>query len=586
MTAYFVEGVQILKHIVFILGSYYPNYSAVGMCLGNLADCFSKNYKVSIVSMRTNLDEPDNEVYNGQEIYRIATPEMLLRYKAVKNDNKLLLQLLRIWRTGRMLLGKDLINQALVDAYTQGINRIKEPIDIIIPTCNPMESGIAALDYKAKDSQRVKILPVLFDLFAERAFLNRFKWNKKIKNNRAIEKKLFEISEHVFYVHNWSEYLERNFKKYTGKFTEIEHPLLVLPERFSGMQITNKVPIVVYTGTVDIINRNPKWAVTLLAEAAKKNKFEAHFYSFGNGEQVITAAAKHSNCIHEMGRVTTQVAAKARSEADLLLSLGNKNTSQIPSKLFEYIATGKPIIHLAVSNNDPAISLLASYPYALVLVNDSGDDCTVQLVDFIKKYSGKELDFPTISKLFPEALPSTTCNTLGGVLLTFTGSLTRNYVEPDYLLRLLSGCSDYKLKLFTTGSAVTNIYKYPKAYVILNDWISKSELALELETSNVLVNIAEVSGRNVSSKIFSYMLVGKPILHIYYADDDVNLQYLRKYSLALCIKADDMRLNENCTMLAKWCVFVKNRNSDILKLNKEFEKCSAAHIAKEIQCRF
>ena len=313
-----------------------------------------------------------------------------------------------------MLLGKDLINQALVDAYTQGINRIKEPIDIIIPTCNPMESGIAALDYKAKDSQRVKILPVLFDLFAERAFLNRFKWNKKIKNNRAIEKKLFEISEHVFYVHNWSEYLERNFKKYTGKFTEIEHPLLVLPERFSGMQITNKVPIVVYTGTVDIINRNPKWAVTLLAEAAKKNKFEAHFYSFGNGEQVITAAAKHSNCIHEMGRVTTQVAAKARSEADLLLSLGNKNTSQIPSKLFEYIATGKPIIHLAVSNNDPAISLLASYPYALVLVNDSGDDCTVQLVDFIKKYSGKELDFPTISKLFPEALPSTTCNTLGG----------------------------------------------------------------------------------------------------------------------------------------------------------------------------
>ena len=151
-----------------------------------------------------------------------------------------------------------------------------------------------------------------------------------------------------------------------------------------------------------------------MAEAAKKNKFEAHFYSFGNGEQVITAAAKHSNCIHEMGRVTTQVAAKARSEADLLLSLGNKNTSQIPSKLFEYIATGKPIIHLAVSNNDPAISLLASYPYALVLVNDSGDDCTVQLVDFIKKYSGKELDFPTISKLFPEALPSTTCNTLGG----------------------------------------------------------------------------------------------------------------------------------------------------------------------------
>ena len=35
----------IRKNIVFILGSYYPNYSAVGKCLGNIADILEEDKK-------------------------------------------------------------------------------------------------------------------------------------------------------------------------------------------------------------------------------------------------------------------------------------------------------------------------------------------------------------------------------------------------------------------------------------------------------------------------------------------------------------------------------------------------------------
>lgn len=57
----------------------------------------------------------------------------------------------------------------------------------------------------------------------------------------------------------------------------------------------------------------------------------------------------------------------------------------------------------------------------------------------------------------------------------------------------------------------------------------------------------------ISSKIFEYMSMGKPILHIYYSDTDVNLSYLKRYPLALCLKADDKLISENSRLFDEWC---------------------------------
>ena len=36
-----------------------------------------------------------------------------------------------------------------------------------------------------------------------------------------------------------------------------------------------------------------------------------------------------------------------------LISIGNLNTTQLPSKVIEYISTGKPVIHFCEVENDP-----------------------------------------------------------------------------------------------------------------------------------------------------------------------------------------------------------------------------------------
>ena len=57
-----------------------------------------------------------------------------------------------------------------------------------------------------------------------------------------------------------------------------------------------------------------------------------------------------------------------------LLSIGNKNPSQLPSKVIEYISTGKPVIHFAEIENDPVIEISKRYSNLIVIYKSSDKD--------------------------------------------------------------------------------------------------------------------------------------------------------------------------------------------------------------------
>ena len=95
------------------------------------------------------------------------------------------------------------------------------------------------------------------------------------------------------------------------------------------------------------------------------------------------------------------------NSADVLVSLGNAYDNQMPSKLFGYFATGKPVLHLAVSESDPTLPYLARYPLALVL--HAGEGVTPGVVAKLDKWlhdvKGKHLPFAEVAKLYPEFTP-------------------------------------------------------------------------------------------------------------------------------------------------------------------------------------
>ena len=57
-------------------------------------------------------------------------------------------------------------------------------------------------------------------------------------------------------------------------------------------------------------------------------------------------------------------------EADVLLNIGNTVLNQMPSKIFEYISTGKPILNVFQSPRCPTLRYLKDYPLALNLAEE------------------------------------------------------------------------------------------------------------------------------------------------------------------------------------------------------------------------
>ncbi|MEE0800040.1 MAG: glycosyltransferase [Gemmiger sp.] len=90
--------------------------------------------------------------------------------------------------------------------------------------------------------------------------------------------------------------------------------------------------------------------------------------------------------------------------ADVLLNLGNAVENQLPSKLFEYFAAGKPVLHLAMIENDPALPYLARYPLSLVL-HRGQPDAADRLAQWLDRVAGKRLSFAEVEALFPELRP-------------------------------------------------------------------------------------------------------------------------------------------------------------------------------------
>ena len=86
----------------------------------------------------------------------------------------------------------------------------------------------------------------------------------------------------------------------------------------------------------------------------------------------------------------------------------------------------------------------------------------------------------------------------------------------------------------------------------------------------------------MSSKIFSYIATGKPIVHIYYAEDDVNVAYLKHYPLALCLHAKEGSLGLNSQLLALWFVWSLGKTVPWSSVAEEFKEMLPEHVAHRL----
>jgi hypothetical protein len=92
------------------------------------------------------------------------------------------------------------------------------------------------------------------------------------------------------------------------------------------------------------------------------------------------------------GAVDRTTALGALGEADALINIANTTDWNLPSKLAEYAATGKPILNLAAVPDDASAAFLASYPLATTLWPEAGRLPLDHFTEFLRGQLGRRLE--------------------------------------------------------------------------------------------------------------------------------------------------------------------------------------------------
>ncbi len=406
-------------HIVFIVGSYYPNYSAVGKCAGNVADELSRSHKVTVICQKNTCEQSNKQIYNNQTIIRVAAKDKLNRDSLGKKINaakgvskklyRFLLNTCKLSAIVKALLSRYTINKDVAAKYVKALKSIEEPIDVIVSASMPFESVLAAVKYKKTHNSKVKVIPYLFDQFVESDTLHRFNLNKKLKRkgHLSLEKKLLQDADFILSMHSLSTHFKNNQPE-INNIRYIEHPLVL--NYGSPACVNNNEIKISYIGGLYKNYVTPEYLLELFT---KTDISEAvlHFYIIGNCNEIVDSYSHNMpGKILNHGSVDKQTANNEVSKSNILISIAEAKGIQMSSKIFEYMSYGKPIVHFYSADNDVNLKILNKYPLALCLKQDYEriTENARNFDKFCRENYASYIPFAEVEGLFKDASPKYT----------------------------------------------------------------------------------------------------------------------------------------------------------------------------------
>lgn len=178
-----------------------------------------------------------------------------------------------------------------------------------------------------------------------------------------------------------------------------------------GQRLSKDYINLVYVGKFYYQKRDPQYLFALMDRLQKKGirlTIAGGYYYSGLPKEVISKYFTNKiPYITYLGELPAEQADALLQEADVLVHLGNRISDQMPSKILDYISSGKPILNIYGIDDCPTLPYLERYPMALN-INDGKeitDDLIEQISDFIIQSKGKQIPFEQIEKEYKECTP-------------------------------------------------------------------------------------------------------------------------------------------------------------------------------------
>lgn len=406
--------------ILYILGAYKPRASANGLCSDNIIKNLVLNgHSVTVLANKMQ-GVLDGEVNNeGIQIFRVRQ-RLSIRLKEwgeinwskhpvrgklaiflAKAINKLQLFFsIGFWPTISILTNFRFKRKAI---------KLQKKIgyDMVISVYTPIESLIAGYNLKKKYPE-IKYVAYFLDSLSG-GYGPKIFSNKTIKKRGLrIEDKIFSIADKIVLMKSSKSFYEKFQGKYLSKMYFLDIPMLMKQEvNISNKTCQNNVYKLLYVGSINIKIRNPYTLINMLSVLDRKD-ISCEFIG------TIDCMWMFEDLKKKMGErlifssfIPHGELKRKFDEADFLLNIGNSITTMVPSKIFEYMSYGKPIISIYDIIEEPSKKYLESYPESLLLFGKNKAEENVKLLSEFIEQNHEIVSFETIKSIFKLNLPQT-----------------------------------------------------------------------------------------------------------------------------------------------------------------------------------
>lgn len=416
-----------MKKILIMADYYYPRALANGVCVHQVAlELKKRGYAVHVVCFN-NFNEAKNDIYDGINVHRLKTrpyvnnSDISLNSEATLNGkfgNKINYFMTRL----NILMFMPVYPIASFLSLMQYYKLVKSLhekyyFNLVISVYNPIESIISGMLLKKK-YKNIKFVMYTLDTLTNNTGV-RFFSKKKIEDKGwKWEQKVYKYADKIFNMKcHESHYSQDRYEPYKEKMDILDIPL-INKQVYTLIPFKNRRVNLVYTGGLNSRTRNPSYVCELFLLLNNNQNNRLHFYSRGDCETILQEYQMNSDSlIKRHGYLKHKESINIINNAQVLISIGNELSDMIPSKVFEYMSTGKPIIHFYKNINDPCLQYFRKYPLALTIYEVDEIQENAELIKkFIEKTKNKEVLFESVEKLFYLNTPKFTADELEKVL--------------------------------------------------------------------------------------------------------------------------------------------------------------------------
>lgn len=393
--------------IVFLTNYYLPKPLANGVCVQKLAECYAKKSIDTFVICFRRKGEKKTDYINGVHVIRISVPLYHeLSFFANANTDRTIGTFagkisIAIGRFKKLVHFNEypLRDTIIVQRYINKATKLVRNgcIDTLVGVYTPYESVKAAAILKKKFSF-LKTVYYSLDTLSNEGGLGILSSVRRSEIGKRQEALLFQHFDLIVLMNcHASHYNTEAFDDFKKKIVYADFPLLIPLSTKRGEIIPFSI---VFTGSLYRTIRNPKDALKILECVLER--YTLHFFGYSDCTDILRDySEKYSGHVFNHGFVSYDEAVEALRHAEILLSIGNYSTTMVPSKIYEYISTGKPIIHIYSDDNDPCIEILHKYGNAICISLRSFDKN--KLHRFL--VNRESTDLSIVKNTFMEATP-------------------------------------------------------------------------------------------------------------------------------------------------------------------------------------